>query len=90
MRLVLVYNLVWVGLGKVPSAAADRRVQECLQKAYKLWEEELATGSCYGLVAFRLGECHSAVLFSMKKVTHVLQCESGCLIFADSCCRLTC
>lgn len=54
MRLVLVYNLVWVGLGKVPSAAADRRVQECLQKAYKLWEEELATGSCYGLVAFRL------------------------------------
>jgi hypothetical protein len=58
MRLVLVYNLVWVGQGSAPEpCAVSTAVRTELRAALQAWEADLAAGGQQKRIAFLLGEC---------------------------------
>lgn len=62
LRLVLVYNLVWVGEGPMRTLRAGSEVQAQLKRACKAWEAELAgppvRGGKQTHIAFLLGKAH--------------------------------
>lgn len=56
-RLVLVYNLVWVGeAADAPRLPHKSPAQLKLQEALQAWEDELAAGGRQRRIAFLLGE----------------------------------
>jgi hypothetical protein len=55
LRLVLVYNLVWVGEGPARTLRASSEVQAQLKEARTAWEADLAAGGKQTRIAFLLG-----------------------------------
>ena len=56
MRLVLVYNLVWVGVpAAAPRLTGRSQAEGLLQEALDQWEEDIAAGAEQKRVAFLLG-----------------------------------
>jgi hypothetical protein len=56
MRLVLVYNLVWVGeVGAEPKLLCKSPAEEQLEQALQVWEAELDRGGKQTRIAFLLG-----------------------------------
>ena len=57
MRLVLVYNLVWVGQpGQAPKLHRESPAEVQLTRALNAWEADLADGSTQTRIALLLGE----------------------------------
>jgi hypothetical protein len=58
MRLVLAYNLVWVGPeGTAPVSLLGRSTAEVkMERALKAWEAEIGGGITQKRIAFRLGK----------------------------------
>lgn len=58
MRLVLVYNLVWVGApGGAPRLYRRSPAEVELTRVLKAWEADLADGGTQRRIAVLLGEC---------------------------------
>jgi hypothetical protein len=56
MRLVLVYNLVWVGEAAAEPKLGKSSAEEQLAQALQVWEAELEQGGKQTRIAFLLGK----------------------------------
>jgi hypothetical protein len=62
MRLVLVYNLVWIGQpGQAPKLHRESPAEVQLTRALTAWEADLADGSTQQRMALLLGGCAAIV-----------------------------